>query len=68
MGEGFGDFLGVIYEDVVLIIGYGKVCVGEWDVIVYFSLDLICLCWLDMNKVYLKDIMNEVYDDGEIWV
>ncbi|PFN67203.1 peptidase M36 [Bacillus cereus] len=67
MGEGFGDFLGATYEDAVSTTGYGKACVGEWDATAYSSSDPTCLRRLDTNKVYPKDITNEVHDDGEIW-
>ena len=67
MGEGFGDFLGATYEDAVSTTGYGKACVGEWDATAYSGSDPTCLRRLDNNKVYPKDITNEVHDDGEIW-
>ncbi|HDR7634838.1 peptidase M36 [Bacillus mycoides] len=67
MGEGFGDFLGATYEDAVSTTGYGKACIGEWDATAYSSSDPTCLRRLDTNKVYPKDITNEVHNDGEIW-
>ncbi|AWC44619.1 M36 family metallopeptidase [Bacillus cytotoxicus] len=67
MGEGFGDFLGATYEDAVSTTEYGKACVGEWDATAYSSSDPTCLRRLDNNKVYPKDIQNEVHADGEIW-
>lgn len=67
MGEGFGDFLGATYEDAVSDTGYGKACIGEWDSTSYSSTNPTCLRRLDNNKVYPKDIVNEVHDDGEIW-
>ncbi|MFB5249520.1 M36 family metallopeptidase [Bacillus mycoides] len=67
MGEGFGDFLGATYEDAVSTTGYGKACIGEWDAAAYSSSDPTCLRRLDTNKVYPKDITNEVHNDGEIW-
>ncbi|MDM5188437.1 M36 family metallopeptidase [Bacillus sp. DX4.1] len=67
MGEGFGDFLGATYEDAVSTTGYGKACIGEWDAASYSSSNPTCLRRLDNNKVYPKDIENEVHADGEIW-
>ncbi|MGQ0517172.1 hypothetical protein ACT453_43530, partial [Bacillus sp. D-CC] len=68
MGEGFGDFLGATYEDAVSTTGYGKACVGEWDATAYSSSDPTCLRRLDNNKVYPKDITNEVHDDAPVKV
>ncbi|MBO1580145.1 M36 family metallopeptidase [Bacillus sp. XF8] len=67
MGEGFGDFLGATYEDATSSTGYGKACVGEWDATSYSSSNPTCLRRLDNNKVYPRDIENEVHADGEIW-
>jgi len=67
MGEGFGDFLGATYEDATSTTGYGKACVGEWDATSYSSSNPTCLRRLDNNKVYPRDVQNEVHADGEIW-
>ena len=37
------------------------------DATAYSGSDPTCLRRLDNNKVYPKDITNEVHDDGEIW-
>lgn len=67
MGEGFGDFLGATYEDATSNTGYGKACIGEWDATSYSSSNPTCLRRLDNNKVYPRDVQNEVHADGEIW-
>lgn len=67
MGEGFGDYLGATYEDATSPTTYGKACVAEWDATAYASGNPPCLRRLDNNKVYPKDWVGEVHDDGEIW-
>lgn len=67
MGEGFGDFLGATYEDAASSAGFGKACVAEWDATSYSSGNPPCLRRLDENKVYPRDLQNQVHADGEIW-
>lgn len=67
MGEGFGDFLGATYEDALVPSTFFKACVGEWDATSYSSANPPCLRRLDNNKIYPRDIVKEVHDDGEIW-
>ncbi|MFC0187084.1 M36 family metallopeptidase [Fictibacillus aquaticus] len=67
MGEGFGDFLGATYEDAAAPNSFGSACVGEWDAISYSSSNPPCLRRLDKNKVYPRDVVNQVHADGEIW-
>ncbi|MFC7371440.1 M36 family metallopeptidase [Fictibacillus iocasae] len=67
MGEGFGDFLGATYEDAAAPGAFGTACVGEWDAASYSSSNPPCLRRLDKNKVYPRDVVNQVHSDGEIW-
>ncbi|SDM47060.1 Zn-dependent metalloprotease [Fictibacillus solisalsi] len=67
MGEGFGDYLGAVYEDALSGNSFGRACVAEWDATSYSAGDPPCLRRLDENKVYPKDAIGEVHADGEIW-
>jgi Zn-dependent metalloprotease len=67
MGEGFGDYLGTTYADALAPVASMKACIGEWDSTSYSSTNPPCLRRLDTNKVYPRDIVGEVHDDGEIW-
>lgn len=69
MGEGFGDYLGAIWEDKLIAPStYGNACVGEWDAMSYNSGgNPPCLRRLDNNKVMPGSWYGEVHEDGEIW-
>lgn len=66
MGEGFGDYLGAIWED-KNDGGAFTACIGEWDAVSYSSSNPPCLRRLDKNKVYPQDFVNQVHSDGQIW-
>ena len=67
MGEGFGDFLGATYEGCSIDNRLRKSMCWRMGCDCYSGSDPTCLRRLDNNKVYPKDITNEVHDDGEIW-
>ncbi|TCP59362.1 Zn-dependent metalloprotease [Tumebacillus sp. BK434] len=67
MGEGFGDYLGAIWEDKLAPGTYGKACIGEWDSTSYSTSNPPCLRRLDKNKVMPGSWYGEVHADGEIW-
>lgn len=39
MGEGFGDYLGAVYEDALSGKSFGRACVAEWDATSYSAGD-----------------------------
>jgi Zn-dependent metalloprotease len=71
MGEGFGDYLaGSLGAQ--LSGGFQDTCLMEWDATSYMNVPATsrqpsCLRRLDGTKIYPKDIVGEVHDDGEIW-
>ncbi|WP_322348610.1 M36 family metallopeptidase [Tumebacillus algifaecis] len=68
MGEGFGDYLGAIWEDKLAPSSFGTACVGEWDAVTYdSSSNPPCLRRLDNNKVMPGSWKGQVHADGEIW-
>jgi Zn-dependent metalloprotease len=66
MGEGFGDFLAASFfadaKPKEL-----RPTLGNWDATSYSGAEPPCLRRLDSNKVYPKDVVHNVHDDGEIW-
>jgi Zn-dependent metalloprotease len=66
MGEGFGDFLAASsFADVKP--APMRPTIGNWDAVAYSGDEPPALRRLDSNKLYPKDIKNEVHADGEIW-
>jgi Zn-dependent metalloprotease len=65
MGEGFGDYLaGTVGAQLT---DFQLECLAEWDATSYSNTNPPCLRRLDSQKVYPKDISNEVHADGEMW-
>jgi Zn-dependent metalloprotease len=66
MGEAFGDYLAASYfeekKEALL-----KPTVANWDATAYSVATPPNLRRVDSNKLYPKDIVQEVHDDGEIW-
>ncbi len=72
IGEGFGDYLAVtvglaVAKKYGVAVRAPEVCVMDWDAISYTRTTPHCLRRLDGNKLYPKDLVGEVHDDGEIW-
>jgi Zn-dependent metalloprotease len=71
MGEGFGDYLAGSLG-APLSGGFQDTCLMEWDATSYMNVlpspeSPSCLRRLDSAKIYPKDIVGEVHNDGEIW-
>jgi hypothetical protein len=72
ISEGFGDYWGVDFSDVMANrLGVPELeplaCVMDWDATSYTSTVPHCLRRLDSNLQYPEDLDGEVHDDGRIW-
>ncbi len=66
MGEAFGDYWAASFYSEHKPVSM-QASIGNWDATFYSGANPPFLRRLDSNKLYPRDMKNEVHDDGEIW-